>query len=96
MDALRKETDDEIKRTRLDKTRLYNLLVKTIVSVVVRVVQVVKDPRAPPALLAPLVPPVFVSVPAPTSDFSRPELFRPELFFLRNFFYCRRHLFCPD
>ena len=28
MDALRKEIDDEIKRTRLDKTRLYDLLVK--------------------------------------------------------------------
>ena len=30
MDALRKEIDDEIKRTRLDKTRLYELLVKII------------------------------------------------------------------
>lgn len=30
MDALRKEIDDEIKRTRLDKTRLYNLLVKIV------------------------------------------------------------------
>ena len=30
MDALRKEIDDEIKRTRLDKTRLYDLLVKIV------------------------------------------------------------------
>jgi|TARA_Y100000389_G_scaffold131572_1_gene128985 hypothetical protein len=30
MDALRKEIDDEIKRTRLDKTRLYDLLSKII------------------------------------------------------------------
>ena len=30
MDALLKEIDDEIKRTRLDKTRLYNLLVKIV------------------------------------------------------------------
>ena len=30
MDALRKEIDDEIKRTRLDKTRLYALLVKIV------------------------------------------------------------------
>ena len=30
MDALRKEIDDAIKRTRLDKTRLYDLLSKII------------------------------------------------------------------
>ena len=30
MDALRKEIDDEIKRTRLDKTRLYDLLMKIV------------------------------------------------------------------
>jgi hypothetical protein len=30
MDSLRKEIEDELKRTRLDKTRLYSLLLKII------------------------------------------------------------------
>ena len=30
MESLRKEVEDELKRTRLDKTRLYNLILKLI------------------------------------------------------------------
>ena len=30
MDSLRNEIEDELKRTRLDKTRLYNLLLKIV------------------------------------------------------------------
>ena len=30
MDSLRKEIEDELKRTRLDKTRLYNLLLRIV------------------------------------------------------------------
>ena len=32
MDSLRNEIEDELKRTRLDKTRLYNLLLKIVES----------------------------------------------------------------
>ena len=30
MDSIRKEIEDELKRTRLDKTRLYTLLLKVV------------------------------------------------------------------
>jgi hypothetical protein len=57
MDALRKEIDDEIKRTRLDKTRLYDLLSKIIDQCGGPVGEGSVGPMGPPGPAGPAGPP---------------------------------------
>jgi hypothetical protein len=67
MDTLRKEIEQELKRTRLDKGRLYGLLLKIIDNAGAGGPGGVgpQGPAGPPARVVPVVPPVLLAPPVP-------------------------------